>query len=890
MATGSIVAALLVAATTPAAAREPFSNVLSAGQGETVDATELAASEASGQPPATFLNQDAMYNGLVGAAPGLGPRDLGRFFKPERFGVPAAEVGSETSPRPGVRIVRDKTYDVPHVSGDTRADTMFGAGYATAQDRLFLMDVLRHTGRARLTELIGPGEDDANVKADAEQLKIADYDEAELEAMIDRTREAAGPEGATIQADLDAYVAGVNQYIGEARTDPSKLPAEYPALGKLPEDWKATDTVAIASLIGGIFGKGGGGEAKAAQALAAAQARFGARGGRKVFRDFRAYDEPEAPVTTTKRFRFDDPGRVDAAAVAMPDLGSIQDRDPVTEPGSQQSGPLPPLPALPPLPIGSLPFQRAQSNALLVGRKESRSGHPLAVMGPQVGYYSPEILMEIDLHGGGIDARGATFPGISLYVLIGRGKDFAWSTTTAYSDNVDEFVERLCEPGGGAPSRSSEHYLYKGRCVPFDKRERTLTVTPAPTDPATTPPRTIRMVSWRSVHGPVQATATVGGAPVAIAEARSTYQHEIDSVVAYKRLNSGEVTSPRSFQRAFGRENFAFNHFYVDKRHIAYITDGWYPRRAKGVDPSLPAWGTGEWDWQGFDPATFASKRLSYRQLPKQVDPERGYFTNWNNKQAPGWRAADDNFAFGSLQRVQRLQKRVRAGIRGRRKMTLTRLTKAMADAATVDLRGQVSFPLLRKVLGKRSPAKVRGPLRLLASWAKAGGHRRDLDGDGLYEHGGAVALMDAWWERLMPGVFEPALGAPLVERIRAINPYAQTPDGQGSSFFDGWHGYLDKDLRRLLGRRVKHPLSRRYCGGGKLRACRRVLASTLAEAADAVRAGYGTDLAGVKVKATGCAGEPVCDQITFVTAGAVKTPPIPWQDRPTFQQVVELR
>ena len=56
--------------------------------------------------------------------------------------------------------------------------------------------------------------------------------------------------------------------------------------------------------------------------------------------------------------------------------------------------------------------------------------------------------------------------------------------------------------------------------------------------------------------------------------------------------------------------------------------------------------------------------------------------------------------------------------------MTLTGLTKAMEDAATVDLRGQVSFPLLRKVLGKRSPKRVRGPLRLLASWAKAGGHR----------------------------------------------------------------------------------------------------------------------------------------------------------------------
>ena len=863
--------ACAVAALAPASAEAAptFRNVLPAGQGETVNAAELAQSQASGQPPASFTSQNGMYNGLVGAK----SVDLNRYFKAESFG--AEQTVSEESPRPGVRIVRDN-YNVPHVYGDTRADTMFGAGYATAEDRLFFMDVLRHTGRARLTELIGPGDDDANVKMDAQQLKVADYDEGELQAMIDNTVKAAGSEGPTIKADVDAYVNGVNQYIREARTDPSKLPAEYPALGKMPEDWKATDTVAIASLIGGIFGKGGGGEAKAAQALTAAQARFGARRGRKVFRDFRSFNDPEAPVTTTRRFPFDRPGRVNPAAVAMPDLGSIKDRDPVTDPGTGGSGPLPgPLPPLPGLPdLSGLPFQHVQSNALLVGRKESKSGHPIAVMGPQVGYYSPEILMEIDMHGGGIDARGATFPGISLYVLIGRGKDFAWSTTTAYSDNVDEFVEKLCQ--------DDDHYLYKGRCIPFLTREHTLTVTPAPTDPAGTLPRTIRMQVRRSVHGPIQATATVGGKPVAIAEARSTYGHEIDSVVAYKRLNSGEVASPRSFQRAFGHENFAFNHFYIDARHIAYITDGWYPKRAKGTDPSLPTWGTGQWDWRG---------RLSYKRLPKQIDPPRGYFTNWNNKQAPGWRAADDNFAFGSIQRVQRLQKRVRAGIRGKRKMTLRRLAGAMRDAATVDLRGQVSYTLLRRVVGKRPARSIREPVALLDAWARAGGHRRDRDGDGVYEDSAAVALMDAWWKRLLPGVFKPALGGPLMRRIKAVNAFAATPDGQGSSFFEGWYGYLDKDLRRLLGRRVRAPLSRRYCGHGKLRACRRVLVRTLVAAAGDVRREYGVGaLSAVRIHSTGCEKEPICDQISFITGGAVDTPPIPWQDRPTFQQVVEVR
>ena len=213
-----------------------------------------------------------------------------------------------------------------------------------------------------------------------------------------------------------------------------------------------------------------------------------------------------------------------------------------------------------------------------------------------------------------------------------------------------------------------------------------------------------------------------------------------------------------------------------------------------------------------------------------------------------------------------------------------------MQDAATVDLRGQVSYPLLRKVLGKRPPASVAEPVRLLDAWAKAGGHRRDLDGDGAYEHSTAVALMDRWWARLMPGIFEPALGAPLVDRIKAINPYAQTPDGQGSSFFDGWHGYVDKDLRRLLGQRVKHPAL-----AALLR--RRQAARVPARAREHARRGDRRRALAVRRRAReranqgdGCEKDPICDQISFITAGAIDSPPISWQDRPTFQQIVEIR
>src|ERR671939_2014072 len=110
----------------------------------------------------------------------------------------------------------------------------------------------------------------------------------------------------------------------------------------------------------------------------------------------------------------------------------------------------------------------ANANALVVGRRLSRSGHPLAVFGPQTGYFAPQILMDEDLHGPGIDARGAAFPGANLYAELGRGTDYAWSATSAGQDNTDTFAVDLCEPGGGKATIESNGYLMAGRCLPME--------------------------------------------------------------------------------------------------------------------------------------------------------------------------------------------------------------------------------------------------------------------------------------------------------------------------------------------------------------------------------------------------------------------------------------
>ena len=64
---------------------------------------------------------------------------------------PAAEM-----PEPGVLIVRDPRFQVPRIYGDTRAEAMWAAGYVTAEDRLFFMDVLRHTAEGTTGQLLGP--------------------------------------------------------------------------------------------------------------------------------------------------------------------------------------------------------------------------------------------------------------------------------------------------------------------------------------------------------------------------------------------------------------------------------------------------------------------------------------------------------------------------------------------------------------------------------------------------------------------------------------------------------------------------------------------------------------------------------------------------------------
>jgi hypothetical protein len=534
---------------------------------------------------------------------------------------------------------------------------------------------------------------------------------------------------------------------------------------------------------------------------------------------------------------------------------------------------------------------KGNSNALVVSGRESKSGRPLAVFGPQTGYFAPQILMDEDLHGPGIDARGASFPGVNLYVELGRGRDYAWSATSAGQDIVDTYAVDLCNTDGSPATIDSTAYMWDGTCREMEKLQRDNQWVPSAADQ--TPPGSETLVAYRTALGIVTARAKIKGVPVAYTVLRSTYMHEVDSARGFADFNDpAKMKSPAGFKTAAYKIGYTFNWLYVDNKHDAYFNSGNNPVRPAGVNPNFPVRGRKQFVWRGFDPAQVTAKYTPASQHAQTVD--QSYITSWNNKEAVGTRAADSQWGFSSVYRVQPLSDRIERGIRGKRKMSLVDLINAMEDAGTVDLRADKALPLALAAIGTPKDPAVRAAVTKLRAWVRAGAHRRDLDNNGSYEHSEAIRILDAWWPLWIKAEFGNQLGKDLYTGVQGMLPLDNAPnnhgDHLGSAYQDGWYGYASKDLRTVLGRKVRGRYSRVYCGAGKLTRCRAALTASLRAALgqdDAAKL-YGGDSVCQKA---GRDGDQKCfDSVMMRPLGAVTQPLIDWINRPTFQQAVEIQ
>ncbi|QTD97555.1 penicillin acylase family protein [Streptomyces cyanogenus] len=864
------------------------SDILPPGENGNATLAQILLNQAFGTQPAHAEDQLGPYANLATGYKGLTDATINSFFNDSSFGVPADQVASTEKPagRGDVTIVRDKKTGVPHITGTTRYGTEFGAGFAAAEDRLWLMDVFRHVGRGRLTSFAGGAP--ANQGLEQQFYRSAPYTEADLQAQIDNAVAKAGARGQQALADVKAYIDGVNAYI-DASDRGRYFPGEYVLTGHKDsitnagtiEHFKVTDLVALASVIGSLFGSGGGGEVNNALSLLAAQAEYGVEEGTRVWESFRERNDPEAVLTVHNGESFPYGARpADAQGEALPDAGSVTE-EPLVHDRTGSAGSAAARSAAATAAKTALgSARRGMSNALVVSGKYTASGHPIAVFGPQTGYFAPQLLMLQEIQGPGISARGASFAGLSMYVELGRGQDYSWSATTSGQDIIDTYAVELCQ--------DDYHYLYHGTCTAMEKIEQKNAWKPTTADGTAEGSYTMRV--WRTRYGPVEYRATVGGKKVAYTTLRSSYLHEADSIIGFQMLNDPDyVKGPEDFQSAAQHINYTFNWFYADSRHTAYYNSGDNPVRAGGVDTEFPVWAQPAYEWRNWDPATNTADYTPASAHPNSVDQD--YYVSWNNKQAEDYTTA--SWGDGSVHRGNLLDDRVKKLVAAGG-VTRTKLVQAMADAGLADLRAEDVLPKLLKVVDSSpvTDSTAAAAVGRLRAWVTAGAKRTETSaGSKTYAYADAIRILDAWWPLLVKAEFQPGLGDGLYTAITNNLPVDEAPSAghgptgshAGSAFQYGWWSYVDKDIRSVLGESVQGPLARKYCGDGSLTACRDILIGTLKQAA-------GLTAAQVYPGDEQCsAGDQWCaDSIVQRTLGGIKHGKIGWQNRPTFQQVVE--
>ena len=893
-----------------------------AGGSNTADCATIAGTVV---PPGTDLrhrhDEIPMYDDLVQGYPDLTAEQLigdyfkdGGFHPEERWGVER-----EYSPRSGVTIKRDARWGIPVVYGETDLDAFFGAGYVTAEDRLTIMELLRALGRAEAFEVLGTA---PAWLADAEMLRLYPYTPAELQQQIERIPAVYGEAGEATRAAVQAYVDGVNAYLTAIYTAELPLPNPLAELGILPELWSLGDVVAAAMVIRAMFGADGGAELSNAARMLSLIEQFGVADGRTVYDDFRNRNNRDGPMHILDEdfvYMQRNVSAIQAQASAM----NVTTGDP----GLQvflldlfSGRPLPPAPALAQQldglaelarirwdrlrlssPLGAVDLSRpgSMSNALVVGGSRSANGRPIMLGGPQTGYFAPQILFELELHGETVHTRGAGFPGLSFAPVIGRAGSYAWTATAGGSDMIDTFIEILCEPDGGTPSEHSRHYLHEGECKAMDwwvhravDEIQQGTVVPGlepvlgelPLDQIPLDQLPLEalselgitdLIAERTVHGPVVARSSLidgdGNAmPVAVVRARTTLFKEADGAVTLYHWVTGHSYPASQFLEDMAPMNLSTNWMYINESEIAYYHGGLFPERSPAVDPDFPVVGTGEWDWRGL---------LETGRHPQAINPARDFIVSWNNKHSPNWGASDTKWNFSALYRADMLEDKIVADGDAGRAIDPVRLTQLMEEAGLTDVRGSHVLPLALDLLTAHpelAPDELTVAwLPVLADWVDHAALRRDGDGDGNYDRGAAVAFMDALWDPLIDGMFT------FIDIDELVGGRDNPPGATGSAYQGGHYGHVWTELATALGRPVNSPNRYRYCGSNGLGET-----PSRADCAAVVWAAFASAAAAVGDPASASTAR---EEILFLPVPDVSATlqPMHWVNRPTYQQLM---
>lgn len=760
---------------------------------------------------------------LVGVATGAGSPHLydqqAPFINFQRKDAMLGQPGTEEDPVPGVRIVRDG-YGVPSITGSADAQLWWGSGYATAQDRLFELEVFRRATTGHLAEVLGSSyiPMDISVRRDF-------YTPGELAALFDRLP-------TELKARYDNYVAGINAWVDHVNSSPGDMPGEFPAVGLTPTHFSTTDLTAIGVYLARTTPNTDGDDLTNMRAIqASGPARFSAILPLRIKGQIATVPPanglfPSVPGRTRRQeaaalkrsYRF-------VRALPLP---------PASELGDEVTGGTPPPATSAALDAarsdGALsisPLRRGGSSMVAIGNRHTH--HAFLFSGPELGFSAPEELYEQELHGPGLNVRGITAPGAPV-IAIGHNAHVAFGLTSGLSQTNALYVERLV-PG------NPDAYYYRGQIRRMDCRVETFRYQPPPTSllppgGLKSPPSggsfTARLC--RTVHGPVQ--ARVGD--VAYARRYAAWGREIDTLKALGKVDT--AASVADVDQAMAAASWNENLMAADDRgHIGYWHPGLLPIRPKRWDERLPYPGDGSAEWRGF---------LSVARRPHVIDPAQGWLSNWNNIPSQGWTTGNDPASErveGPWFRVAWLNRQV---ARVLARPSFAAMNEMIRQAGSVAEQRPLATAKLRQALrGARGPAAT--VLRTIIGW------------DGSYDEADSGGTVD-------PGV---AAWQTLKDRLQA---QALAPLGQAGQLIGGGEPnsehVFDVNLGQAYALRTLRPPAWR-------------------------RAAAAAFVALVKRFGSGEAAHWREKRALFNQSalGAEQPPDMPFFDRGTFEQVVEL-
>ncbi len=287
-----------------------------------------------------------------------------------------------------VQVYRDE-FGVPHIYAQTEADLYRAAGFVTAQDRLWQLDLNRRIAAGRLAEIFGAAaiETDRFIR---------------LWGFARTGREITAALSPPSRMALAAYTQGVNAFIESHR---DRLPIEFSLLNYQPETWQMEDSAAYIRLMAWRLSFSWYVDPVLSELLQ----EFGEEKAREVFPDFpkdgALIIQPSVKPFWTQLENFLDNG------LALREFLGIH---------SGQVG----------------------SNSWVVSGQKSECGKPLLANDPHLELTAPSIWYEMHLSCGELNVIGVSLVG-APGILIGHNEDIAWGLTNGMLDDVDFYIEQI---------------------------------------------------------------------------------------------------------------------------------------------------------------------------------------------------------------------------------------------------------------------------------------------------------------------------------------------------------------------------------------------------------------------------------------------------------------